>query len=317
MSDRKKRAEKFRIYHLAEAPASLEGVVDDFVQAGAERLGEILAKNVKPLREALRAKKVDGYVACEGDHPLGLTVFQEREGNARINFVHVLSTCQDADLAARLIRWSVDTLQESGAGRVTCEAPIVAHESAIRRTFAELGFRAIGRMVMAATLQASPAERPLPTGYALTCWDDRHLKDLVQIVHEANSGTLDELVYPEFKTAAGTERMIRAIQGGAAGPFDEGASQIILHEAVPCGAILCTRPAPTEGFVAEMAVDKAHQGKGMGRALLARALTVAYGEGVQTVKLGVTEENLPAVSLYRKLGFTPVERITAYVWEAD
>jgi GNAT superfamily N-acetyltransferase len=50
-------------------------------------------------------------------------------------------------------------------------------------------------------------------------------------------------------------------------------------------------------------VKQIHRGKGLGTALIARALLRLKGSGVKTVELGVDGNNLPALKLYRKFGF--------------
>jgi len=51
-------------------------------------------------------------------------------------------------------------------------------------------------------------------------------------------------------------------------------------------------------------VAPAHRGKGLGTALLKKALQRLETEGVKEIELGVDANNLPALKLYRKFGFT-------------
>lgn len=55
--------------------------------------------------------------------------------------------------------------------------------------------------------------------------------------------------------------------------------------------------------------DPAARGKGLGRQMVAAALAYAKTMlGVEKVTLGVYEQNLPAISCYEALGFTPAKR---------
>lgn len=59
-----------------------------------------------------------------------------------------------------------------------------------------------------------------------------------------------------------------------------------------------------KAFIWGMYVAPEHRLKGVGRALVSRALDVAAGElGVRSVNLGVNTRNLAAVALYRSMGF--------------
>jgi len=50
-------------------------------------------------------------------------------------------------------------------------------------------------------------------------------------------------------------------------------------------------------------VTQTHRGKGLGTALMAKALYHLKKEGVKVIELGVDGNNLPALKLYRKFGF--------------
>ena len=52
-------------------------------------------------------------------------------------------------------------------------------------------------------------------------------------------------------------------------------------------------------------VDPAARGGGVGRALVARAVEVARGEGFERIVLEVADDNAAAVALYDAMGFAP------------
>jgi len=301
---------------LAEAVGSAEQVIDDYVRAGAVAWGEDLAATVEPLRGAIRLGRMEGWAACRVDQGLGLIVYLERAGSGRFTFVHLLSDCPEQGLAARLLGHVVARLRAAGLGHITSQASLLAHQEAIRQAFLGLGFRAIERMSMSVTLAGDLLDGSLSPGYDLAAWDDRYLERAAQLFHEANRDTVDALIYPQFRSFEETLRMVQAVRDGGAGAFVEEASGIVLHGRALCGAIMLVRPEPDLGFVVVVAVTPAHQGRGVGRALLTKTLASAWKAGMRTVDLTVTEENRPAVGVYRQLGFVLRRRMTAYVWEA-
>jgi ribosomal protein S18 acetylase RimI-like enzyme len=115
----------------------------------------------------------------------------------------------------------------------------------------------------------------------------------------------------------GAQRMVQSALEGNFGEFDRPASKVALVDGTLCGAILFTRPAPTEGFIAEIAVSPAHQGKGLGGAILSGALATAWTQGTREFNLAATADNGPALTLYHRMGFVPKERITAYIWRPN
>jgi ribosomal protein S18 acetylase RimI-like enzyme len=309
-------AEGVELRPLAEAVGAAEQVIDDYVRAGAVAWGEALAATVEPLRGAIRLGRMDGFVACRGDQGLGLVVYLERAGSGRFSFVHLLSDCSEEGLAARLLGRVVARLEAAGFRHIASQAGLVAHQEAIRQAYLGLGFRALERMTMSVTLTGDLPDRSSSPGYELNAWEDRYLERVAQLFHDANRDTVDALIYPQFRTFEETQRMVQAVRDGGAGAFVEEASGIALHGRVVCGAIMLVRPEPGQAFVVAVAVAPAHQGQGLGRALLTRTLALAWETGIRTVDLTVTEENRPASALYERLGFVPKRRMTAYVWEA-
>jgi ribosomal-protein-alanine N-acetyltransferase len=72
------------------------------------------------------------------------------------------------------------------------------------------------------------------------------------------------------------------------------------------------RLAADEAEILTVAVLPASRGRGTGRRLIEEALRILYREHVGAVFLEVDEDNAPAVSLYRGLGFVEVGRRPAY-----
>jgi GNAT superfamily N-acetyltransferase len=114
------------------------------------------------------------------------------------------------------------------------------------------------------------------------------------------------------------ERRSQEVLGGAAGPVLEPPSVAIVAGETVVGAVVVTRlgPAPWGWgggpWVAELFVVPAHQGRGLGRALLTRAIAWSHAAGEPRIGLTVTDGN-PAERLYVSAGFR--RRRTLFVLE--
>lgn len=73
-----------------------------------------------------------------------------------------------------------------------------------------------------------------------------------------------------------------------------------------------TREMPKKGEILMLGVDPAHQGKGVGRALLLRGIHHLRGRGFHRVDLTVDEENTGAIALYRSVGFRQTGTVVWY-----
>ena len=66
---------------------------------------------------------------------------------------------------------------------------------------------------------------------------------------------------------------------------------------------LLSRPWQRMGWVAHMAVDRAHRRQGVGRALMRHARKWAREHGLQMIMAEATTKNYPALCFYQNLGF--------------
>jgi ribosomal-protein-alanine N-acetyltransferase len=79
---------------------------------------------------------------------------------------------------------------------------------------------------------------------------------------------------------------------------------------------ILSRLAADEAEILSVAVDRAWQGRGLGRRLLMLHLGRLAGYGAQTVFLEVGETNDPAAKLYQRAGFREVSRRPNYYGNA-
>jgi len=62
-----------------------------------------------------------------------------------------------------------------------------------------------------------------------------------------------------------------------------------------------------EGFITDVSIEKAYQGKAIGSELVRRTLELAKRKGFRSIELEVFKSNTAAMKLYRKYGFTVAE----------
>jgi GNAT superfamily N-acetyltransferase len=119
-----------------------------------------------------------------------------------------------------------------------------------------------------------------------------------------------------------SERRAREVLAGGPGPVLEPPSAAIVDTSAETvvGAVVVTRlgaaPWGWGGgpWVAELFVAPAHQGRGLGRALLLRAVAWSHAAGEPRIGLTVTDGN-PAERLYARVGFR--RRRTLFVLETS
>jgi RimJ/RimL family protein N-acetyltransferase len=75
-------------------------------------------------------------------------------------------------------------------------------------------------------------------------------------------------------------------------------------EATPIGRIDLVRLSPTEGRISRVVVDPARRGQGLARSVVACAIAAARDAGITKLELHVFADNVPALRVYERLGFT-------------
>lgn len=72
-----------------------------------------------------------------------------------------------------------------------------------------------------------------------------------------------------------------------------------------------------EAQIGLIAVDPQHRGKGLAKRLVQAAEKYSFQKGAQTLSIGTQQTNLPACSLYQKLGYTVKEKVFVYHYWRD
>ncbi|WP_435640747.1 GNAT family N-acetyltransferase [Micavibrio aeruginosavorus] len=79
-----------------------------------------------------------------------------------------------------------------------------------------------------------------------------------------------------------------------------------------CGYVLVFFHAVRGARIYSVVADKAHRGKGIGRALMTKAIAVTKARKTPRLWLEVRTRNKTAIALYEKLGFVSYGRVPAY-----
>jgi ribosomal protein S18 acetylase RimI-like enzyme len=116
------------------------------------------------------------------------------------------------------------------------------------------------------------------------------------------------------------EYVLSLVERNACGRFLPEASGVIAsmsggHEpATLDGAIVVTAIGDRTAHIAQVAVDPAARGNGLGAKLVCAAVAAAQAQGFERVTLLVAESNTRASALYERLGFQQTATFLAAVW---
>lgn len=130
---------------------------------------------------------------------------------------------------------------------------------------------------------------------------------------ESFSGTTDQKLF--FDTEEQNRKMLKSLLSGDYGPVISDASLCVLLDDRP-EAMIAVTDMGDSAFIADIAVSPRLRRKGVGRYLLTNAMKAAGRLKKEKMVLWVSEDNFPAISLYKSMGYT-VSRTGVYYMKAE
>jgi len=156
-------------------------------------------------------------------------------------------------------------------------------------------------------LQMTPiAPAPHPVGIVWQSWSPELAATHAVLLYEGFRGEDDAALLHSLSTLEGCSNLIdRTVE--CEGFLPEAAwlvlSPGVSTPPVPCAAIQVVRLSQATVRIMNLAVLPEWRGRGIGRAILCRALRNCRSLGFQRAQLDVTASNTVALGLYASLGF--------------
>jgi mycothiol synthase len=213
----------------------------------------------------------------------------------------------DEHLMELALRRAGEQAEEAGLPRrdVTVAVACVRGDARRRDLLAGLGFTS-NRVFVRMTISARdlPEPPPWPDGITVTTFrpgvDDRALH-----------GVLQEAFLDHYR---GRPVPFEVWSAQVLGDQDFDPELVLVARAgdEPVGAVLCL-PLPDAGWIDQLAVRRPWRGRGLGTALLVRALHLLAARGYERLALGVDTQSVTGADrLYRRIGMTPQREIDVY-----
>lgn len=166
--------------------------------------------------------------------------------------------------------------------------------------FGKRGFRAVQTDVEMERTGPPPAEPPLPAGVAI--------RDAVPGADDADLLRLhDEGFAEDFGFVPATAAFLAAERAMAGAWYGVAAA-----EGAVAGYVKTHHEGESTGWLNALVVAAPFRGRGIGRALLLRALARLHAEGRTKAGLVTEDRNMAALALYRSAGFTVAEEEVAW-----
>src|SRR5262249_981244 len=157
------------------------------------------------------------------------------------------------------------------------------------------------RFRMEIDLDELPPLEPLPEGHAWLGWQDSLIDLHADVKFQSFQDEIDSVVFPSLASRQGCVYLMREISRKAG--FLPLATWLLEGPDGLCGTVQGIRDGSGLGAIQNLGVLPLYRGRGLGKALLIKALHGFKRSGIAQAYLEVTAQNDGAVRLYRKLGF--------------
>jgi len=154
---------------------------------------------------------------------------------------------------------------------------------------------------------------PSPRSYRFLPWDGRLLEAHAQAKYLSFREEMDVNVFPCLGELAGCRRLMSEIASKEG--FLPAATWLAVYHPLNggrteyCGTVQGVGDRFGMGAIQNVGIAPEHRNRGLGSALVCRALRGFFHAGLHRVHLEVTADNDGAIRLYRRLGFTTVKTV--------
>ncbi len=299
----------------ADAP-SLSALMDEEERAWFSEL----AWDYSPVREILASfmsqNLLPGFLALKGSAAVGYGYFLTHHHKGIIGTVFAPASDVQLQAAEDLLAHMIQSLK--GRDAITrIEAQILPfHDLDLTPLFTRHGFECYPRYFLELDLLSPLKQKDAISSERIVAWEPTHLYGAAEVAWESYRDQADAAICEDYCSVAGCENYLRSlVENPGCGTFLPNASFTGLdNRGVPCGFILCSRTSAFAGMIPQVAIRPAHQGHGLGNALMRQALWRLKSLGMRTVSLTVTADNRRACEWYRRIGFKTRKEFGAYVW---
>ncbi|MCX7022074.1 MAG: N-acetyltransferase [bacterium] len=278
--------------------------------------------------EGLRRKLTDAWnepgnrrwsLALDGMETVGFACGTRESDGLRVSLLYLAGRHNNAEGGIRLL----DRLVRGESLVLASGATLSPPQGDLGPAMQRAGWHLVPREKRVLLFRDAGLSRP-PTveGHSVRRMRPEDLRALALIQAAAFHNSPDALVHPALADPFESETMLEGCLEGKFGrPFPPGNLVARRRDRLMTGFVVSTVEESKEsaplGFVVSLAVSPNQQGRGLGRLLIAHALTAYASAGFAGSSLQVGASNRGAAALYDSLGYRVTQNEMAYRLDAQ
>lgn len=294
----------------------LEFVYNDFFNRSYTDYGyEILPLEFSDIKNLIPSGFLNILALFENDIVKGFLIYSIVVDVVEISVIHCVGEENIIAKKDALIKALLEEVKDS-------ECKIISYAMmGIQKDFvvniAKYGFDFVGQAIVnfkfdnekSMRIFSKVKDRPVPEGFEVVNWDDKYALDMVKLIFESFKNMQDQKFDLRFKTLEGCEDIVYKITKNIYGIFLPEKTKVLLENGVPRGFCFVNLTTDNIANIPLIGISPELKYKGMGQLLLTKALydvlQSAMKREMPVFELNATvdTDNLPAINMYRKLGF--------------
>lgn len=294
--------------------SQLEPLFDEQCEEWLEILGWNYSGASELIRQVVRDKDLNGYVAMSGGEAIGFIYYVVENTRCSIGEIFITKDWRGRGADKRLAEAAIERVGKITRVRRLESQSLSVENQAAHEYFENYGFTRFDRNYMTVQLSGWQAQanssrlNTLPQVF-IRAWEDNDFTESVKVIQSSYQDTIDSRINNQYCTEEGCADLLAVITEHIwCGDFLANVSRVAIDQTSGkfLGILAASRISQGRGHISQISVHQAYQGKGLGRQMIVSALTEFTKLNFDTVSLAVTHANTNALRLYQSCGFRTI-----------
>ena len=271
------------------------------------------------IRDVARQRQLSGFVATIAGATVGFAYYLVEGRRCSIGDIYVSKNFRGNDIDRDLASAVCDQLDAMARVRRIESQYVGIGTSKADAVFQSRGFERLERNYMLVELAEHLPNKSEDAGsdeseVSIRGWQAADFSQATRVIHRSYRATHDSRINSQYRTEEGCAELLTILTDHIwCGDFLPQVSRVALRRSeTMIGALIASRVSKGVGHIGQISVHPAHQGRGIGRRLIASALAEFRRMGFKSITLAVTTANTSALHLYESCGFQTIHTFPVF-----
>ena len=269
------------------------------------------------VRDVARQRQLSGLVAVSGNTTVGFAYYLIEDRRCSIGDVYVSRPWRGMGIDRDMAEAVLDKIDQVGrVRRIESQCVGVGNHDA-DLLFQARGFERLERSYMLAEVASEDPSLAPTTDVTIRHWKKTDFSQAVRVIHRSYHGTYDSRINSQYRTEQGCAELLTILTDHIwCGDFLPLVSRVAVRPSGSIvGVLIASRVARGVAHIGQISVHPAHQGRGIGRRMIASAVAEFRNRGFKSASLAVTTANAGAFHLYQTCGFETIHTFPVFYRE--